>query len=267
MSTPEKMRLMDLLADRAITKLSVAEETELAELLAIHPEVDVNSLDEVAALIASESMPNAGEDMPEELRRRIEAQAKLLVPANRQIHRDSLNRMASNRGTWLAPGISWAGWVLAAGLLIGFAYLWGNKPADKTTPAPSAAEKFARFLATDAYLRIDGAAPDGKIAPGAQASIYWSGGQRQEGYMKLQGLPVNDPSHQQYQLWIFDRERDQRYPVDGGVFNVPVPGEVVVPITAKIPVKEATLFVVTREPPGGVVVSDRKEIVLVAAVK
>ena len=85
--------------------------------------------------------------------------------------------------------------------------------------------------------------------------------------MKLRGLPVNDPKEKQYQLWIFDKQRDERHPVDGGVFNIDATGDVVIPIDARIPVHSASLFVITRERPGGVVVSDRKDVVLVAALK
>jgi hypothetical protein len=41
------------------------------------------------------------------------------------------------------------------------------------------------------------------------------------GVMRLRGLLANDPAVAQYQLWIFDAERDDRFPVDGGVFDVP----------------------------------------------
>ena len=75
----------------------------------------------------------------------------------------------------------------------------------------------------------------------------------------------NDRAQAQYQLWIFDKDRDARYPVDGGVFDVPVSGEVVVPITARLHVDQPTLFAVTVEKPGGVVVSKREHIVVTAA--
>jgi hypothetical protein len=85
--------------------------------------------------------------------------------------------------------------------------------------------------------------------------------------MKLRGLPVNDPNKGQCQFRIFDKLREDRYPVDGGIFDINKTGEVVIPIEAKIPVHNASLFVITREPPGSVVVSDRKQIVLIAAMK
>jgi hypothetical protein len=96
--------------------------------------------------------------------------------------------------------------------------------------------------------------------------VVWSSS-RQAGVMRLRGLAVNAPGEFQYQLWIFDRERDERFPVDGGVFDVP-PGatEAEVVISAKLHVADPTLFAVTVEPPGGVVVSDRQRIATLAQV-
>lgn len=48
------------------------------------------------------------------------------------------------------------------------------------------------------------------------------------------------------------------------MFDVTSTGEVVVPITAKLRVGDDTLFAVTVERPGGVVVSRREHIVVTA---
>ena len=100
-----------------------------------------------------------------------------------------------------------------------------------------------------------------------------------EGYMTIGGLEVNDPSEFQYQLWIFDTTRRQgdlpqfagpfdglltQRPIDGGVFDITETGEVVIPIDSKILVQNGIAFAVTVEPPGGVVVSDRDRIPLLA---
>jgi anti-sigma-K factor RskA len=90
--------------------------------------------------------------------------------------------------------------------------------------------------------------------------VVWSHA-RQEGYLTLRNLP--DLGDKQLQLWIFDAERDQRYPVDGGAFDA-ARGEVVIPIRAAVPVTRATLFALTVEPRGGVVVSNRERIVWLA---
>ena len=73
--------------------------------------------------------------------------------------------------------------------------------------------------------------------------------------MLLTGMPVNDPATSQYQLWLVDPDRDEN-PVDGGVFDIPADeSSVVIPIDAKLAVNNPTVFAITREQPGGVVVS------------
>jgi len=103
--------------------------------------------------------------------------------------------------------------------------------------------------------------------------------ERDEGYMTITGLEVNDPSQFQYQLWIFDATRPlgelpqhgdafggllTQRPIDGGVFDITDTGEVVIPIDAKLLVQQGVAFAVTVEPPGGVVVSDRSRVPLLA---
>lgn len=89
--------------------------------------------------------------------------------------------------------------------------------------------------------------------------------ERQEGFLKLKGFVANDPARSQYQLWIFDAARDERYPVDGGVFDVPGDREeVLVPIKAAVPVSRPSAFAVTVEKSGGAVVSRREKVVALA---
>lgn len=94
--------------------------------------------------------------------------------------------------------------------------------------------------------------------------IIWSG-TAQSGYMRFVGMPVNDPSISQYQLWIYDLSRDSE-PVDGGVFDIKSAEETIVAIQAKLRVDEPTIFAVTVEQPGGVVVSDLDRLSLMAFV-
>ena len=100
-------------------------------------------------------------------------------------------------------------------------------------------------------------------APNARGKVVWSNS-RQEGYMEFAGMPENDPSQTQYQLWIFDTDKNQKFPVDGGVFDIDSAETVVVPIKANIPVSKAVQFAVTLEKPGGVVVSEREHIPVLA---
>lgn len=132
---------------------------------------------------------------------------------------------------------------------------------------PTPAEARAELLATakDATTLPWTATKDPNAA-GASGDVVWSASQ-QRGFMRFAGLAQNDQKAIQYQLWIFDKDRDQAFPVDGGVFDVSSTGEVIVPITAKLVVNEPVLFAVTIEKPGGVVVSKRERIVVTAAPK
>lgn len=133
--------------------------------------------------------------------------------------------------------------------------------APATPPTPLELRTALVAEASDLFQMNWTATEDG-YASGAGGDVVWSDS-RNEGYMRISGLHVNDPSVDQYQLWVFDKTRDERFPVDGGVFDV-TGGEVVIPIDPKIAVDEAFLFAITVEKPGGVVVSDRERIVLLA---
>ncbi len=95
--------------------------------------------------------------------------------------------------------------------------------------------------------------------------VVWSSSY-QQGFMRLIGMPVNDPLQEQYQLWIIDPLRDDE-PVDGGVFDVSEAGEVIIPIQAKLRVTKPTAFAITIEKPGGVVVSKQDRLPLLAVVQ
>ena len=93
--------------------------------------------------------------------------------------------------------------------------------------------------------------------------VVWSL-ESQEGYLSFQGLPVNDPNVEQYQLWIIDPSRD-KHPIDGGVFDIVSNGTSIIPIDAKLAVVNPQAFAITVEKPGGVVVSEQKRLPLIAA--
>jgi hypothetical protein len=133
------------------------------------------------------------------------------------------------------------------------------------TPSPSEARGELLASAKDTKTLAWTTTPD-PAGKGASGDVVWSAS-KQEGYMRFVGLAANDPAKTQYQLWIFDKNRDDKYPVDGGVFDVGPNGEVVVKIASKLHVDEPVLFAVTIEAPGGVVVSKRERIVVTAAPK
>jgi len=94
--------------------------------------------------------------------------------------------------------------------------------------------------------------------------VVWDNA-RQRGFLRLKGFVANDPARARYQLWIFDAARDDRYPVDGGLFDVPPGGEeVVIPVRPAVPVLRPVAFADTGEGPGGTVVSEREKVVAFA---
>lgn len=105
---------------------------------------------------------------------------------------------------------------------------------------------------------------EGKVT----GEVLWSTAE-QRGFMSFVGLPANDPSREQYQLWIIDPSRDTK-PVDGGVFDIRSAdvrdGKVIVPIHAKLQVDQPAVFALTVEKPGGVVVSSQERLPLIAKV-
>ncbi len=103
--------------------------------------------------------------------------------------------------------------------------------------------------------------PAGRTVSG---DVVWDP-RTQRGYMRFVGLRRNNPNAEQYQLWIFDARRDERYPIDGGVFDIKSDsGAEVVAIKANLKVGVALMFAVTIERPGGVMVSDRSRIAALA---
>ena len=105
-----------------------------------------------------------------------------------------------------------------------------------------------------------------KEMPDIAGDVVWSDSM-QRGYMRLRGLPMNDKSKQQYQLWIFDETQSNKTPIDGGVFDVSENGEVILPVNAKLKARKPYQFAITIEKPGGVVVSDDKYIAALGKVE
>ena len=193
-----------------------------------------------------------------------------MEPANLAPHPRSVPSPESTPGT--APGaprtFAFAGWFVAAAALALCVVLAGRLvrlSADAGEFEPRLARE--RLLAEDPNT-FELAWVDSirhSTSESMKGSVVWSD-ERNEGYMTFDGLESNDPTEAQYQLWIF-RGTDlgaEPHPIDGGVFDVGAGGEVVVPIDPKLQLDQASSFVVTLEKPGGVVVSDRSQIVAVA---
>ena len=251
---PEPNRMEELLAEEAVFGLNPTDRTELDQLLSENPSAATIEFEQAAAAYYMAAAPLEIESMPEPLR------TKVLTNCL-----DSIPSVNVSSGTKQQPS-NLASWIIAiaAGLLIGF-FLRG---VNVEPPVLALAAQRASLLDSTAdVLKLDWTATDAPEAQGATGDIVWSNA-KQEGYMTFRGLKVNDPTQEQYQLWVFDAERDERYPVDGGVFDIPADAkEVITPINTKINVIKATLFAITIEKPGGVVVSDCSRLPLLAKVE
>ncbi len=104
---------------------------------------------------------------------------------------------------------------------------------------------------------------DPKKPRGVEGEVVWSNAQ-QKGFVRFRNLPVNDKTKETYQVWVFDAS--QKNPVSAGVFDVHQNGEVIVPMNAAIAIQKPTMIGITAEKPGGVMVSDLKNVMAVAKV-
>jgi anti-sigma-K factor RskA len=239
--------------DLAFERFTVGLDREKSETL--DRTTDRDQLDELESVVTAIHLGHlAIEAPPVELLSSIEAMGRLQL-ANAGGSAPAPQRAPRTRSALL----TWSGWLTAAAILL-FVALGTTSDTDAVTRR---AELLAS--ATDA-IRLDWNASEDPAAVEATGDVVWSKS-RQEGYLRFERLEPNDPTRAQYQLWIFDPTRAdwEAKPVDGGVFDVSAEGEVVVPIDAKLEIRDTAMFAVTLEVPGGVVVSERERIVLAAA--
>ena len=294
-------RLVELLVQRAVDGLNSSERAELKQLLSEEKYVDAGRFEYTAAslLLAGDVENNAPEEMPYSLRERLMAQADTVAASMDAPPRQSSSQprvisiAGRTRSTTAAPAVSAAstpkaapaaarkspsswgskvGWfAAAASVLIALAGWWprlqmGGAPTVETPVASTLEQERQQLLAQQGVLQRTWQTTQDPAASGVTGDVVWDP-RTQNGYLRFRGLQANNSDEHQYQLWIFDKTRDERYPVDGGVFDVP-PGqsEVIVPITAKLDIRDPAMFAVTIEKPGGSVVSSRDRIVVLAPV-
>lgn len=272
-------RLDDLLVQRATEGLDAGDTAILDGLISEHAEVDAEWVDRLLGELDAELLAGTEERLSPALRATVLGSAPAFAM---DASAPAASSEADSESPERAPDImpprwSWAGWAVAAVMAaLAFGPLLnssGSAPGPlPEAPGPSPEEVatmpdspgFAQVAALDDAVVTSWAAGPDATGAGASGEVVWSAA-RQEGVMRFRGLAANDPTDFQYQLWIFDAERDERFPVDGGVFDIPAGAdEVEVPISARLPVGQATLFAVTVEEPGGVVVSTRERIATLA---
>jgi hypothetical protein len=266
------------MSDGTQSNLERWEELQIARLLfGLSPEelVEYESLaqtmpaetgEEFERLIATIDVAwSDSKPLPAHLRELIRAKAVSEITQARQ-------QQASPAGASI-PGprrVSVLPWfIAAASLLVSFITITATRNPN-VAPAPAQIQDLAQLrsaLITSADDLVQLSWTDGPTPiEGAGGDIVWSD-KLQQGYMRFKGMPVNDPKVRQYQLWIFDTNQSEKTPVDGGVFDITSTEDIIVPIHSKLQITKAYLFAVTVEKSGGVVVSSRENLPLLAAVK
>lgn len=276
--------LFDLLADRATFGLDEADEARLETLLSEFRWVREDCIDEVAANLAV-SFDEAAEndvvpmDVMDRIRQGVHDQIdREASPETAPIGRIDGSTPTAAPAPASAPAATgfgasaWLGWTVAAAA-IALAVVFVR--TDDTPPMPSTENELANWVDTrPAAVRWDWAQGLGDCDEEATGWVTFDP-DGQEGYMFIKGLTPNDPRVQQYQLWIWDQEREPDpsnptplaenvHPVDGGVFDVNTEGEAVIPIQASLVVNKPYLFAITIERPGGVAKSDKSAVPLIA---
>jgi hypothetical protein len=273
--------LVDLLIKQVSEGLSPAEQRALDALDSAVVSDNLGEFERAAAAISLAGSANA-QPLPEALARRVARQAEDhfaaiagAAAAARTPPSAAPRSAASRSGAY--------GWFAAAACLVLAVLAWNRSPPSppvavvvpspvevvppipKPVVPPTPAEERAALMAQSESLKITFGATKDPAAAGVSGDVVWDP-VTQRGFIHLAGLAANDPKLRQYQLWIFDGGRDKRYPVDGGVFDVPTnTTDVVIPIRAALPVLSAKAFAVTVEKPGGVVVSGREHVVVLGA--
>lgn len=276
-------RVNELLAAHAVGDLSAAELAELQNALATlkGQGFAVGTIRDVEMLAASIAVGEDGTptEVPTGLKRVLVAQGVAMVRAGRG---DVGADRVSAAGETGAAGVGGAdttraklrfvsGWVAAAAALALAAVGWLRTPVASEAAAPSWVQRqklIDEHKDTAVFSFAATEDPVGKTLAGGD--VVWN--QRlQKGFLRFKGLAVNNPSAEQYQLWIFDPARPSEYPVDGGVFDArqafteASTGDMVIPIDPKLLVRgNPAAFAVTVEQAGGVVVTDRKRVFALA---
>ena len=288
-----KDRLFELLSDQAVFGLNEQESAELEQLKNQFTDWREDFSFELAAAAINLSHLDTIEPLPIHLRSQILDGAKQHLNFSKDAEKVSnfsaraeenvktdIDETAGNIYQLQPPKRSFwqsLGWALAAAACIALAVnIWTTRfrsppevaqtPIAIQTPIPelSAAQKREQFLAS-AKDMVQTTWTSAKNEKEVLGDIVWSN-ERQQGYMRFRGLPVNDPNTDCYQLWIVDETQNQKTPLSGGVFDVSATGEIVIPIDAQLKVKKPKMFAVTKEKSGGVVVSDPSRIVAVAKI-
>lgn len=276
LSQQESNAFLELLAGKVLGDLSPEEIDELKKFEANQYRDELLELEQTAAGLQLAFQDANIEAMPEALRRTVLLDAPRYLPAKTGLttpaHADaSFGQQTNTRKTEVArmpiqfSTREMIAWMACAASLLLTCSLWiANQASLPAKIALSDARNALIDGATD-LVRVDWKEGKTPLESQVTGDVVWSN-ERQAGYMRFRGLLKNEPTKEQYQLWIIDPSRDDE-PIDGGVFDIESSGEVIVQIDAKLKVINPAAFAITIEKPGGVVVSTQERLPLLAVVQ
>ena len=246
--TQEKLdKLLDLLAMRSCQVLSSVDELQLNHLLDDYPEYTPDFFDPIIALTDASIYVHDEENlsgMPNDVKNRI-------LRKHQAEFSKSKFTLDFLKNIFYAPKLAWAlTCLLAIGTSVSMIEFRNYESNYRNLPIKKAVLEFSSedlieynwFAQSDEFCDCDG-------------NVMWSD-DSQRGFITLAGLPMNDPSKNQYQIWIVDPNMHAN-PVDGGVFNITTAdAPTIIPINPKLPIGKAKGFAITLEQAGGVVISN-----------
>lgn len=244
-------RIVELLCDRATQGLTAAEELELETLLSAYPGQDAEALDRVAGALAVGALQQHARPLPAALRDKLLRDSQPFVKSPTAAAGKSVLRSLK----WLAA----SGWIAAAAAMVLAVAGWWQRLAP-APQSPTLGTQYRTFAAKSLDLVHAEWKGQTEGFESVRGEVLWSS-ISQRGYLRLLGLPQNNPYSLQYQIWIGDSKRGAN-PIHAGVFDADCTGEVIVPIHPSLPIDAPEYFAITREKAGGVVMPENAPVLV-----
>lgn len=285
MTDAERELLYDLLAKKVTEGLDAEEQKQLESYDPAIVKAELRALETTAAAIGMAAIDI--EPMPEHLFARI-ADSFSAAIEKKAAEFDGGATIPSMAPVFTADDVferkprtfvfALLGWLTAVVLLVVLGLqLYSDRRIEQpqraaVTPLPAPSQDLGVAQQRDELLRTAPDAITATWAPGnmkdldVTGDVVWSDA-KQQGFIRLYGLPPNDVTKTCYQLWIFDKTQDPATPIDGGIFDVDANGDLIVPIHASLEAVKPEMFALTVERHGGVMVSKREKIAALAKVE
>lgn len=264
-----------LLAGKSLSDLSAAEANELESSLSA---ADIESLREFERTVTALDLAmdrTREQEMPASMRSSILREADAFFSGQSSgktvsaPHIPSVSAVEPVKQESVAPPQTWRrrealAWITTAAATTFAVGSWWWQTSQQSSFSNLALSRADLLASAKDLIQVEWKEGKTPLQQAVSGDVVWSSNY-QKGFMRLVGLPINDPLREQYQLWIIDPLRDDE-PVDGGVFDISQAGEVIIPIQAKLHVTKPAAFAITIEKPGGVVVSKQDRLPLLAVV-